>query len=169
MIRARHAFAATLTGVTLIGATLLAQAPVAPPMTPILAGKKFIAPAKGQVEIDITQPVSKREKENVVTRIQVKNTSAAPIARLAVDETWYDKGGALVVGNKGIINGLLQPGEIQTVVISTPYNAKMAQNNWNFSHANGTVKPRRVAKITTGDEKEAPAKPAAAKPAAKKK
>ena len=42
------------------------------------------------------------------------------------------------------INGLLQPGEIQTITIETPYNPKMNSNNWNFAHANGTVKPAKV-------------------------
>ena len=44
-----------------------------------------------------------------------------------------------------MINGLLQPGEIQTIIIDTPFNAKMNSNSWNFSHANGTVKPQKVA------------------------
>ena len=57
---------------------------------------------------------------------------------------------------------------MQTVKIETPFNAKMKANNWNFSHANGTVpKPHRVEKFDGGDAKDA--KPAAAKPAAKKK
>jgi len=112
--------------------------------------------------------VTKREKDMVVTKIQVKNTSNAPIPRLTITETWYDAGGASVGGGKGAINGLLQPGEVQTIVIETPYNAKMKANNYNFSHANGTIKPHKVAKF--GDEKEPAAKPASAtKPAAKKK
>ena len=62
----------------------------------------------------------------------------------------------------------LEPGEVATGKIETPYNPKMKANNWNFSHANGAVKPHQVPKL--GDEKEAAAKPAA-KPAkaAKKK
>jgi len=106
----------------------------------------------------------------VVTRIQVRNTMKAPIARLTVDETWYDKGGALVTGSKGIINGLLQPDEVQTVEIRTPFDAKMSANNYNFSHANGTVKVHAV-KSLDAPKDAAPAKAAAApaKPAAKKK
>jgi hypothetical protein len=39
----------------------------------------------------------------------------------------------------------------------------MKANNYNFSHANGTIKPHNVAKLTAGGEKEPAAKPAAAK------
>jgi hypothetical protein len=166
MTRVRSTFVATLVGAGLIGVTVLAQK--APDMKPILAGKSFTPPAQGQVEVDFTKPVTKRDKDMVVTRIQVRNTMKAPIARLTIDETWYDKGGALVTGSKGIINGLLQPEETQTVEIRTPYDAKMSANNYNFTHANGNVKPHRVDKI--GDAKDAaPAKAAPAKPAAKKK
>jgi hypothetical protein len=171
MIRARYVLAATVMGASLTGVSMFAQTPQAPPMTPVLAGKKFTPPIKGPAEVELTKPVTKKEKDMVVTKIQVKNDSNAPIARLTVDESWYDKGGALVAGGKGVINGLIQPGEIQTIVIETPYNAKMAANQWVFSHANGTVpKPKRVDKLVEGVGNEAPVKPAAAaKPAAKKK
>lgn len=164
MTRARFVVAATLVGASLAAAgTALAQATQAPPLTPILGGKKFTPPLKGQVDVEILQPVTKREKDMVVTRIQVKNAATGPIARLTVDETWYDKGGTVVAGGKGVLNGLIQPGEIQTVVIETPFNAKMAANNFNFSHANGTVKPRKVAKlVAAATAKEPAAKPAAA-------
>jgi len=168
MNRARCTFAATLVGVSFVSALLIAQTPTAPPMTSVLAGKKLTPPIRGQAEVDFTTPVTKREKDMVITKIQVKNTSNAPIPRLTITETWYDAGGATVGGGKGAINGLLQPGEVQTLVIETPYNAKMKSNNYNFSHANGTIKPHKVAKM--GDEKEPAAKPASAtKPAAKKK
>jgi hypothetical protein len=167
MTRARCAFAVSLAGVTFISAHLPAQAPTAPPMTSVLAGKKLTPPIRGQAEVDYTKPVTKREKDMVVTKIQVKNTSNAPIPRLTITETWYDAGGATVGGGKGAINGLLQPGEVQTIIIETPYNAKMKANNYNFSHANGTIKPHAVAKLGS-DEKEPATKPAAASKAKKK-
>ena len=159
MNRARLVFAATLVGVGLAAGTALAQATQAPIFTPILSGKKFVAPVKGEAPVEFTRPVTRREKEMVVTRIEVRNAATAPIARLTVDETWYDKGGATVAGGKGSINGLLQPGEVKTLVIETPYSAKMSANNYNFSHANGTVKPQRIDKM--------PKDPAAAQTAAK--
>ena len=166
MNRARCAFAASLVGVSFVSALLIAQTPTAPPMTSVLAGKKLTPPIRGQAELDYMKPVTKREKDMVITKIQVRNMSNGPIPRLTISETWYDAGGATVGGGKGSINGLLQPGEIQTVVIETPYNAKMKANNYFFSHANGTIKTHQVAKMT--DEKEPATKTTgAAKPAAK--
>jgi hypothetical protein len=162
MNRARFAFSATLIAVTLATGTALAgQATQAAPMPSVLGGKKFTPPMRGEATIEFTQPVTKREKDMVVTRIMVRNASVGPVGRLTVEETWYDKGGGIVTGGKGGINGLLQPGEIQTIVIETPYNAKMNGNQFKFSHANGAVKPAKVAKLEAppaeGDAK-APAK-----------
>jgi hypothetical protein len=167
MNRARCSFAATLVGVSFVSATLLAQTAAAPPMTSVLAGKKLTPPIKGQAEVDFTKPETKRVKDMVVTKVQVRNMANAPIPRLTITETWYDAAGATVGGGKGTINGLLQPGEVQTVTIETPYNAKMKANNYNFSHANGAVKPHPVPKLTAAGDKDTAAKPAAA--ATKKK
>ena len=89
MIRLRYARAATLVSAGLISATLLAQqapAPPAPTLTPILAGRKFVSPVRGEAQVDYTKPSTKREKDMIVTSITLKNTMTAPIARLTVDE-----------------------------------------------------------------------------------
>ena len=165
MTRARLIVAATLVSASFVAAH--AQTPAAPPMTSVLAGKKFTPPFKGTAEVDFTKPVSKNDKGMVVTTIMVKNNAPGPILRLTVDETWYDAGGGLVTGGKGVINRL-EPGEVGTIKIETPYNAKMKANNYNFSHANGAIKPHPVPKLTAaGDKDAAAAKPAAA--ATKKK
>jgi hypothetical protein len=163
MNRARLTFAATLVGASLVATAVFAQTPQAPPMTSVLAGKKFTPPFKGQADIDFTSPVTKNVNGMVTTTIQVKNNTNAPLLRLTIDETWYDAGGGLVTGGKGIVNRL-EPGEIGTVKIETPFNAKMKANNYNFTHANGTVKPHKVAKLAApGDAaKEPAAKPASA-------
>jgi hypothetical protein len=168
MTRARLAIAAWLVVASGATAAVLAQTPQAPPMTSVLAGKKFTPPFKGQADVDFTKPVSKNVKGMVTTTLQVKNNMNAPLLRLTVDETWYDKGGGLVTGGKGIVNRL-EPGEVATVKIETPYDAKMNANNYNFSHANGTVKPHRVEKLTAGGEKEPAAKPASSSTTTKKK
>ena len=167
MNRARLTIAATLLGASFV-ATALAQPPQAPPMTPVLAGKKFTPAFKGQAEIDYTKPVTKRDKEMVVTTIMVKNNASGPLLRLSIDETWYDAAGGLVTGGKGVLNRL-EPGEVGTVKIETPFNAKMKANNYNFTHANGTVKPHAVTKLTAAGDKEPAAKPVAATKAAAKK
>ena len=167
MTRARFVCVATLVAGGLAASTAVAQgaqAPAAPApavqapaLTPILTGKKFTPPIRGEADVEFINPVPKRDKDTVVIRIDVKNTSKAPIARLTIDETWYDKGGAVIAGGKGVINGLLQPGEIKTITIEMPYNAKLANDKMQFTHANGTVKQHRVAKLVAADAKE-PAK-----------
>jgi hypothetical protein len=162
MNRARLTFAATVVGASIVATAAFAQTPQAPPMTSVLAGKKFTPPFKGQADVDFTKPSSKNDKGMVTTTIMVKNNAAGPILRLTVDETWYDAAGGLVTGGKGVINRL-EPGEVGTIKIETPYNPKMKANNYNFSHANGTIKPHNVAKLTAGgDAKEPAAKNASA-------
>ena len=160
MNRVHFAVAATLISTTMFaGAVVAAQSTQ---LTPVLAGKKVVPPIKGEATIDFTQPVTKAlpGKNLVQTVIKVKNSTPSPIARLMVAETWYDGAGAIIAGGRGVINGLLQPGEVQTITIETPYNSKMKSNNWNFTHANGTVKPTKVKSL------DAPAADAAAAPKA---
>jgi hypothetical protein len=164
MNRARFAIIAALAA-TAAGTTLLAQnpAPKAPEFKSILANRKVEPPIKGQAEVDYMQPVTKRNNDVVTTTVRVKNTSSAPIARLTIAETWFDKGGTIVAGGQGYLEKMLEPGAVETVTIQTPWNAKMNGNSWNFTHANGTVKPRRVPKL---DDAKTPA--AGTKPPAKK-
>ena len=170
--------------VAVVGVTVLAQSnsptsTTSAPLSPILGGKKFTAPIKGDASIDFTSTPTRREgagdKAVLVTKFQVKNTSNAPIARLKIVETWYDAEGNVIPGGDASINGLLQPGEVQALEVRTPVNLKMKSSKLQFVHANGGVpKPHRVAKIddpgSSVDAKEAAAKPASAtKPAPKKK
>ncbi len=159
MNRSRIAVVAALVGVSLAGTSLLAQK--APEMHPILAGKKVDPPIKGQAEIEFTQPVTKRNGDVVTTNIKVKNVSAAPIARLTIAETWFDKGQTQVATSQGSLDKPLNPGAVDTVTIQTPWNAKMNGNSWQFSHANGTIKPKRVPKLE--DTTKTPAKAEAKK------
>jgi hypothetical protein len=148
MTRARVSVAAIVTTV-LCAAGLAAQAPPqAPPMKSVLGGKKFVPPVRGEALVEFTQPSTRalQGKNLVQTTIKVKNASLAPIARLQVTETWYAKDGSIANTGRAAIEGLLQPGEVQQLVIETAYNPKMSSNNWNFKHANGTVK---LAKVTT--------------------
>ena len=126
-----------------------------------MPAKSSTPPFKGQAELDYTKPVTKNEKGMVTTTIMVKNNASGPLLRLTIDETWYDAGGGLVTGGKGIINRL-EPGEVGTIKIETPFNPKMKANNYNFRHANGTIKPHNVPKLVAAGDKEPAAKPAAA-------
>jgi hypothetical protein len=164
MHRLRAAFAATLAATALAVAGCLAdddpsdvvpagqadqtgQNPQTPPMTSVLAGKKFTPPFKGQAVVEYTSPVTKRVKDAVVTTIMVKNLATAPLARLTIEQIWYNKEQSVVMRGRGVINGLLPPAEVQMITIEIPYNSNMISNNYQFSHANGTIKPQRVAKL----------------------
>jgi hypothetical protein len=161
------AVAAALAAASLVAAGVSAQTPSqAPPMQSILAGKKIVPPVKGQADVDYMKPATARKGSMVVTKIQVKNMSAAPIARLKIIETWFDKSGGTIPGGEGVINGLLQPGEVQTIEIQTPFSPNLSSNSWNFLHANGSVKPH---KVDSFDGAATAAKKPATKTAAKKK
>jgi hypothetical protein len=167
MNRVRLVSAATLTGFAVaalfvVATPIRAQQPPAPELHQVLAGKTFTPPVRGEAQIQVVwPPVTRRDKDLVVTKFTVKNISTGPIARLTIDEPWYDKGGAVVAGGKGVVTGLLQPNEVQTVTIETQYTPKMLSNNYQFSHFNGTIKVAKVAKLDV--PKEAPAKPAGGK------
>ena len=173
MKRARLASAVTLAGaIAASSLTLLAQDQKAPPAAPkapefktVLAGKKFTPPVRGQATIDIVRTPTRREGTTLVTRIQVKNTSAAPIARLQVAETWYDKSNNIIPGGKGEIPGLLQPGDVDTIEVRTPTNPNMNASKLMFTHANGTVDVKAVKSL---DAPKAAAKEPATKTAAAK-
>jgi hypothetical protein len=160
MKRAPVAVAATLAGVIGLGAAGVSAAQStsasspgqAPPMQSILAGKKFTPPIRGQADVEFVKTPTKREGSTLVTKIQVKNISSAPIPRLKVSETWYDKKGGTIPGGEGVINGLLQPNEIQTVEIRTPVDSNMSTSMLLFSHANGSVKTHPVKSFDTPKE-----------------
>jgi hypothetical protein len=160
MIRARFIFAATLAAAA--AGTASAQSPAAPDFKPILAGKEFQAPIRGNADVEFAKPPVKREKNIVIDEFTVKNLSDAPIARLTIESIYYDTGGTVIAGGKSAVNGLLKPGEVQVVRVETPYNAKMNSSNYKFTHANGNVNPKKVDKIV---DPAAAAKAAAAKTA----
>jgi len=152
MNRVRFVVAATVvaTSVVAAGAVLTAQTPQAPDLHPILAGRQITPPLRGEATVQVLwPPVSKRDKDNVVTTVRVKNVSTGPIKGFAIDQPWYNKGGAVVASGKGTIAGLFQPNEVQTVTIEVAYKTDMLSNNYIFSHVNGTVKPEKVAKMET--------------------
>jgi hypothetical protein len=136
---------AVLIGVALAAtvATGAAQAPA----SAVTAKPKFVAPARGTVELGYTKPVTKRDKTMVVTTIKVKNLATGSIVGLKVSEFWYDKGGNPVTGSEDRYRKPLLPGESATLTLQTPYNAKMNSNSYTFSHTNGQIKTKLLPKI----------------------
>ena len=112
---------------------------------------KLVAPIRGVAQIGYTKPLVKRGKvggkDFVITTMQIKNMAMGPIAGLKVDDFWYDRGGNPLPSDSYRHPRPLQPGEVITVTLETPADTRMNRNQWQFSHANGEIKPVLVAKM----------------------
>ena len=107
----------------------------------------WINPVRGTAEIQYIGPSVKPSKDEIVTTFQVKNMSSAPIARLTIEEFWWDKDRNPVSGDKQFLKKPLGPGEVATIVLHTPRKPNMDTNNFKFSHQNGDIKPKKVTKF----------------------
>jgi hypothetical protein len=107
----------------------------------------WINPVRGLAEIQFIKGAPRREKDMIVTTFQVKNMSSAPIARLTIEEFWWDKQRNPVTGDKQFLKKPLAPGEVATLVLTTPSKPNMDTNNYKFSHQNGDIKPKAVTKF----------------------
>ena len=138
MIRLSQRVLATLAALGVLLAPVAAQTP---------APKKLISPQRGEANVEITKPDTKVTGNEVTTIIMVKNVSPAPIAGFKVEENWYDKGGTPVGGGVYRHTKPLMPNEVIRVELKTPKNTRMNTNQYQFSHANGAVKPKVVPKL----------------------
>ncbi len=121
-------------------ATPAPQAPAAP--------AKYIPPIRGDAEVNMTKPLTKRTGTEIITTFKVKNASATgSIAGLKVSEFWYDKAGNPVSGDEFRYRKPLMPGEVIDIELRSPVNPKMASSQYKFEQANGGVKPKVVAKF----------------------
>jgi len=119
-----------------------APAPAAPPEP-----AKWIPPIKGEATVEFIEYPPTRVKDEIQTKIKLRNTSKGSIALLSVEEFWYLKN---EIGSNGIYRHkkLLNPGEIIEFVISAPSKPGLdGRNMLMFKHANGTVKPTKVKKL----------------------
>lgn len=108
---------------------------------------RLAPPIRGEAELGYVKPVIKRDAKFIDTTIKVKNLSAGAIAGLRVDEYWYDKQGDPVTGDTWRDPHPLQPGETVEVKLHTPVNPRMDRNQYQFKHANGTIKTKQLTKI----------------------
>ena len=119
-----------------VGASLAAQAPA--------PTKKLVAPVRGEANVEITNPDTRPGRDEVVTTLRVKNVSKAPIAGFKVEENWF-KGSDAIGGDSYRHPRPLQVGEVIQITLRTPRARVVgARNQYQFSHANGTVKPKAV-------------------------
>jgi hypothetical protein len=144
--------AGALAVATASAATAQAPKPAAAPAQGAPAQRaRLVAPVRGVAQIGYTKPVVKRGKvggkDFVITTMQIKNMAAGPIAGLKVDDFWYDKGGNPLPSDSYRHPRPLQPNEVITVTLETPADPRMNRNQWQFSHANGEIKPVLVAKM----------------------
>ena len=146
--------------VLLVAGTAAAQqkAPAAKPVATAgqtaaapAAPAKMVPPIRGQANLGVTKPVTKAAKVDgkdfIVTTMKVKNMSSGSIAGLKADEFWLDKGGNPVGGDTFRYRKPLQPNEVIEIEFKTPRDAKMSSNQYQFSHANGTIKTQLVPKL----------------------
>lgn len=147
-MRLQQRMAVTAIALLLFPAAFAGQTPApAPAQAAPAAPRKLISPVRGEAQVEYTKPNTKVAGNEVVTVIMVKNVSSAPIAGFKLEESWIDKAGTLSGGDTYRHTKPFMPGEVITVTLRTPKNPRMASNSYNFSHANGTVKPKAVPKI----------------------
>ena len=128
--------------------------PAAPvPATPTQsapAAKARLMPAiRGTVDVNMTRPKTGRDlkTKEIVTKITLKNMMSGSIAGLRVDEYWYDRQGNMLPGDSQRLKKPVLPGEVITIELRVPDNKSFFQNQYKFSHANGEVKTKVVAKV----------------------
>jgi hypothetical protein len=106
--------------------------------------RKLIAPVRGEAPVELTQPDTRVVGSDVVTKIRVKNTSTGPIAGFKVDENWF-KGNDALSGDSYRHARPLQVNEVIEITLTVPRSRVVgARNQYQFSHANGTIKPTPV-------------------------
>ena len=146
---------ATVAALAVTASPVVAQqkpaAPAAAAQTAPAARPRLLAPVRGVAQIGYTRPSVKAGKVDgkdfVITTMRIKNMAAGPIAGLKVDDFWYDKGGNPLPSDSYRHPKPLQPGEVITVTLETPRDPRMNRNQWQFSHANGEIKPTLLPKL----------------------
>lgn len=122
--------------------------PATPKANEPAAPAKWVVPIKGKANVEFINTQPKKEGDELVTVLKVKNTSSGPIALLRVDEYWYDKGNQTVSAGSARDTKPLMPGEVIELTIRCPYSKDINTNQFMFSHANGTVVPKPVKKFS---------------------
>ena len=100
---------------------------------------ELVATIRGPGQVGYLQPISRRQRNEMVTTFRVQNTSTNALAGFAVDEFWYDRAGDTVTGGSFRMQQPFLPGQIIEVEIRIPRSARMSRNNYEFSHKNGVI------------------------------
>jgi hypothetical protein len=115
-----------------------APAPAAP--------AKFVKTLKGTADIQFIQMQPKKIGNDIVTVLKIKNYSPLAISLLKVDEYWY-KDGVVATGDSQPYRKPFMPGEIIEITMRSPFKPNLQTSQYQFSHAGGQVKVKRVKKF----------------------
>lgn len=99
----------------------------------------LVATIRGPGQVGYLQPVSRRQRNEMVTTFRVQNTSTNALAGFTVDEFWYDRAGDTVAGGSFRMQQPFLPGHIIEVELRIPRDRRMSRNNYEFSHKNGVI------------------------------
>jgi len=111
----------------------LDSAPVRPPVTPS-------AVIRGRADVSVLRAAVRREGDTIVHELELRNSSAGPIENLTAEVAWLDANGRELTQGRGMIQGLLQPGQQRVLIVHTKFVPNLIQERRTFSHANGTVR-----------------------------
>ena len=158
----RFAFASSVTVLLALAATSViaqsksAQAPAAKAAAPTTAHAqapaapaKFVKMLKGTADIQFMQISSGKVGNEIVTVLRLKNLSPMAVSLLKVDEYWYDtsKPPKVVTGDSQPWRKPFMPGEVIELKMKSPYKPNLYMSQYQFSHAGGEVKVKRVKKF----------------------
>lgn len=100
---------------------------------------ELVATIRGPGQVGYLQPVSRRQRNEMVTTFRIQNNSTGALAAFKVDEFWYDRAGDTVTGGSFRMQKPFLPGEIIEVELRIPRDGRMARSNYEFSHKNGVI------------------------------
>jgi len=117
------------------------QAPAAP--------AKFVKLLKGTADIQFIPSPSKKVGNEIVTVLKIKNLSNTAVSLLKVDEYWYNKGNPpqVITGDSQAYRKPFMPGEVIELTMKSPWKPDIGASQYQFSHAGGQVKLKKVTKF----------------------
>ena len=114
---------------------------------------RLVATMRGPGQIGYLTPVTRRDRNEIVTTFRIKNVSTGALAGFKVNEFWYDGAGDTVTGDSFRMRRPFLVDEIIEVELRVPQNSRMENSNYEFTHQNGVVE------ASLFDEMEAPPAP----------
>ena len=119
---------------------------------PVIAQVKYVAPLKGEAEIQLLPIKAEPDYKAKVVRTTVKlknNSPTGSIAGLKVIQYWWDKANSPqpVTAVTGRVKKPIQPGEEVTITLEVPIDPKMFRDTYQFEHINGKIKIKQVKKF----------------------